>query len=223
MQTVWRDLACHELQRSICRESSHQRRGRVGAEEIARLAGAAPIGLVPARRTAVTFEVPNAYNITQWPMVIDTAATLYFKPDAGRMLASPVDATPSPPCDAQPALIDVAHLMQRIEAATVFAPPRLAAQWAGLRSFVADRNIVTGFDSTVSGFFWLAGQGGAGVQTAPAVAEVVAALIVNQSLPPRLQDLAIDPGDLSPARLEPHLPSRCESGPRRRGPVRVLP
>ncbi|HEY1719973.1 MAG TPA: FAD-dependent oxidoreductase [Magnetospirillaceae bacterium] len=171
------------------------------ADETAHLAGVAPLGLVPKRRTAVTFDVPEPSAIEQWPAVIvEAGETFYFKPDAGRILASPADETPSGPCDAQPEEIDVATVMDRVAQATIFAPKRLAAKWAGLRSFVSDKMIVAGFDPKAEGFFWLAGHGGYGIQTAPAMGRAVGALARGEALPSDLIDGGVTAADLSPAR-----------------------
>jgi D-arginine dehydrogenase len=170
-------------------------------DEVARLAGVAPLGLVPKRRTAITFDPPPGPPIAAWPMTIDVDERFYFKPDAGRILASPADETPVPPCDVQPEEIDIAELVDRLEQATTLRVPRIAAKWAGLRSFVADKTLVAGFDAAAEGFFWLAGQGGYGIQTSPAMARIAAALIGGRPLPPDLVDRGIDAAALAPARL----------------------
>ncbi|MDH5537920.1 MAG: FAD-dependent oxidoreductase, partial [Rhizobacter sp.] len=112
----------------------------------------------------------------------------------------PADETPSPPCDAQPDEYDVAVLVDRIERASTLSIRRIHSKWAGLRSFVADRTLVAGYDVRLSGFFWLAGQGGYGIQTAAGAARAAAALIAGRALPSDLQDLEITPEALSPAR-----------------------
>ena len=135
-----------------------------------------------------------------WPAVIDIDEQWYFKPDAGRLMASPADETPSPPCDAQPDEYDVAVLVDRLSRATTLQVPRIVSRWAGLRSFVADKLIVAGYDAQVPGFFWLAGQGGHGIQTAPAVSRLAAALFSGAPVPPELLDLGIDATTLAPDR-----------------------
>jgi len=170
------------------------------ADEVGRLAGAAPIGLQPLRRTAITFDPPAGVAIADWPAVIDIDERWYFKPEAGRLLASPADETPSAPCDAQPEELDIAVLVDRLMRATRLRVPRIHARWAGLRSFVADRTIVAGFDARAPGFFWLAGQGGYGIQTAPAVARAAAALVEGRPLPAELADLGVTAAALSPQR-----------------------
>jgi D-arginine dehydrogenase len=116
-------------------------------------------------------------------------------------MASPADETPSPPCDAQPEEYDIAVLVDRLTRATTLKVPRIVSRWAGLRSFVADKLIVAGFDPQVPGFFWLAGQGGHGIQTAPAVSRLGAALFRGLPVPPDLVELGIDASTLAPARL----------------------
>jgi D-arginine dehydrogenase len=182
------------------------------ADEIGRLAGAKPIGLVPKRRTAITFDPPAGTVIEHWPAVIDIDEEWYFKPDAGRVLASPADETPSPPCDAQPDEYDVAVLVDRLARATTLQVPRIRARWAGLRSFVADRTIVAGFDDEEPGFFWLAGQGGYGIQTAPAVARGAAALINGEAVPADIAVLGVDAAVLSPRRPSLRMPAPLPPG-----------
>jgi D-arginine dehydrogenase len=172
-------------------------------DEVGTLAGAKPVGLVPKRRTAITFDPPAGLAIERWPLVIDADEQWYFKPDAGRILASPADETPSPPCDAQPDEYDIAVLVDRLARFTTLQVSRIVARWAGLRSFVADKTIVAGFDDQVPGFFWLGGQGGYGIQTSPAVARAAAALLRGEPIPADMADLGIDAPALSPRRLRP--------------------
>lgn len=171
------------------------------ADVMAGIAGVAPVGLQPKRRTAVTFDPPNGADIHGWPMVLDADESFYFKPDARRILLSPCDETDSDPCDAQPDEMDIAIAVDRLETATTLQVRRLAAKWAGLRSFVADRTIVCGFDPAAPGFFWLAGQGGYGIQTSAAMSRVAGALALGRSLPQDVADLGLTEADLSPARL----------------------
>ncbi len=170
-------------------------------DEIAALAGAAPVGLVAKRRTIITFEPPADVDVGGWPLVVDVDEEFYFKPDAGRLLGSPADETPSPPCDARPDELDMALAVDRIERATVMRIGRILNRWAGLRSFVADNSPVAGFDDAADGFFWLAGQGGYGIQTAPGLGRTVAALARGKPIPADLQDLGVKEMDLAPHRL----------------------
>ena len=134
-------------------------------------------------------------------MAIDADEQFYLKPEAGALLASPADETPSEPCDAQPDEMDIAICVYRIERATTLQVRRIRSRWAGLRTFAPDRTPVVGFDSGCHGFFWLAGQGGYGIQTAPALAEIAAALVLGDELPPRVAAFGISGDDLSPARF----------------------
>jgi D-arginine dehydrogenase len=171
------------------------------ADEVGRIAGVAPLGIQPLRRTAVTFECARFGGPQGWPMAVNTEESLYFKADAGRILASPADQTPSPPCDAQPEELDVATLIDRLERETLFEMKRLTAKWAGLRSFAPDRTPVCGFDARQGAFFWLVGQGGYGIKTSPALSALAGALILNRATPAALVDAGVDPVALAPARL----------------------
>jgi D-arginine dehydrogenase len=171
------------------------------ADEVATLAGATPLGLAPLRRTAIVFECSRHTDTARWPATVDATEDLYFRPEAGRMLASPADETPSPPCDAQPEELDVALLIDRLQAATTFDIARITARRAGLRTFAADRSLIAGFDPIRPGFFWLAGQGGYGIQTAPAMGQFVAALAKGDPLPPALAEAGVDPATLDPRRF----------------------
>jgi D-arginine dehydrogenase len=171
------------------------------ADEIAALAGAPLIGLQPKRRTALLVQPPAALAIARWPMVMDMEETYYFKPDAGKLLLSPADETPSAPCDAQPDDLDVAIAVDRVEQATTLSIERVTHSWAGLRSFVADRSPVVGFDPACEGFFWLAAQGGYGIQTAPAMSRVAAALALGRTIATDIADHGVTAEALSPSRL----------------------
>jgi D-arginine dehydrogenase len=175
--------------------------GGAWCDELAKLAGARPVGLTPKRRTAITFDPPAGVDPRGWPLVIDIDERFYFKPEAGRLLASPADETPVAPCDAQPEELDVAIAVDRVETATTLQVRRITHKWAGLRSFVADKSLVIGMDGAVDGFFWLAGQGGFGIQTAPAAARTAAALITGGRLPDDLTALGVTPAELAPNRL----------------------
>jgi D-arginine dehydrogenase len=171
------------------------------ADDIAALAGASPLGIVPHRRTVVLVGVPSGGAFARMPLTIDADESFYFKPDAGRLLISPADETPSPPCDAQPDEIDIAIAIDRVQRATALEISRIASRWAGLRNFAPDRSPVIGFDPETEGFFWLAGQGGYGMQTAPAIARLAAALIIDGEVPDDLVAHGIMADALSPRRL----------------------
>jgi D-arginine dehydrogenase len=171
-------------------------------DEIGKLAGARPIGLTPKRRTAFIFDGPTDGELHAWPVVIDVDEQFYFKPESGRILASPADETPMPPCDVYPEDYDVALAVDRIEKATTLAVRHIRRKWAGLRSFVADKAPVVGMDVSLPGFFWLAGQGGYGIMTSPAMARAAASLIVEGRLPADFAATGLTPEDLSPARVQ---------------------
>jgi D-arginine dehydrogenase len=171
-------------------------------DQIGKLAGAQPLGLTPKRRTAFIFDGPPRSDLQAWPVVIDVDEQFYFKPESGRILASPADETPVPPGDVYPEDYDVALAVDRIERATTLSVQHIRRKWAGLRSFVADKGPVVGMDTAVPGFFWLAGQGGYGIMTSPAMARTAAALIIDGRLPADLAAAGLTPQALSPARLQ---------------------
>ncbi|GIL38943.1 NAD(P)/FAD-dependent oxidoreductase [Roseiterribacter gracilis] len=175
--------------------------GGAWADVIAQQAGVKTIGLVPMRRTAILLEAPAGHTVDSWPMVIDAEEQFYFKPDAGTLLVSPADETPSEPCDAQPDELDVAIAVERFEQATTERVRRISHRWAGLRSFVADRAPVVGYAKNAPGFFWVAGQGGYGIQTAPGLSAAAAALARNQALPEFVAREGVTASDLSPDRF----------------------
>lgn len=165
------------------------------------MAGAVNIGLTPKRRTATLFEPPAGAVIEHWPAVIDISEEFYFKPDAGKILASPADETPVEPCDVQPEELDVAIAVDRVMTAAAVNVRRIDHKWAGLRSFVADKSPVIGFDPQTPGFFWLAGQGGYGICISPALARAAVTLIDNGKLPDDMTEYGVREADLSPARF----------------------
>jgi D-arginine dehydrogenase len=171
------------------------------ADHVAGLAGLAPLGIVPKRRTAITIPAPAGLEVGGWPMVADVAEEWYLKPDAGRILCSPADESPCDPCDAQPEELDVAICVERIQENFSLDIRRIESRWAGLRTFARDKTPVAGFDLRTEGFFWLAGQGGYGIQTAPALAAFAAALITGEPVPAPLAAAGIDAAALAPARL----------------------
>ncbi|MBV1686628.1 FAD-binding oxidoreductase [Novosphingobium sp. G106] len=164
------------------------------ADPVAEMAGVRPLGIAPFRRTIAQLRVAPAVP-DDLPLVLDLAERFYFKPDAGRLWLSPHDETPSPPCDAAPEEIDVATAIARLEEVTDWAVERVEHRWAGLRSFAPDRLPVYGFDPAVPRYFWFAGQGGFGIQTAPAAADLAARLLCGD--PPG----AVDPTPYAPDRF----------------------
>ncbi|WP_247896449.1 NAD(P)/FAD-dependent oxidoreductase [Azospirillum argentinense] len=181
------------------------------ADVLAGMAGVRPVGLVPKRRTAITFDPvfadpvladpADGAGLADWPMTIDGDEQFYMKPESGRLLLSPADETPVEPCDVQPEELDIAVAIDRMEQAVRFSVRRITHKWAGLRSFVADKVMVVGYDESAEGFFWLAGQGGYGIQTAPAMGRTAAALATGRGLPPEVAALGVRTEDLAPARL----------------------
>lgn len=153
------------------------------ADGIAAMAGLEPLGLEPRRRSACLVDAPEIAGFDGWPLMVDVEEAFYFKPDAGALLLSPADETPSPVCDAAPDDLDIAVAVARFEDATTCVVERARTPWAGLRTFAADRTPVVGFDPRAPGFFWLAAQGGYGVQTAPALARLAAHLIAGGEPP----------------------------------------
>lgn len=171
------------------------------ADKLAAMAGVAPVGLVPKRRTAFTIPVPDGISIAGWPLVNDVGEEFYFKPDAGRLFVSPADATPCEPMDAFAEEIDIAIGADRLEKATTISVREVSHSWAGLRTFAADGSPVVGADDRAEGFFWLAGQGGYGIKTSSALSRAAAGLIRDGRLPDDLVRLGIDAADLAPGRL----------------------
>ncbi len=172
------------------------------ADDLAELAKTKRLGLQPKRRTAIVFKPTNDYDSAAWPMVNDIDETFYFKPDAGRILASPEEETPMPPCDVQPDEYDIAITVDRLEKATTLDIPRIDNAWAGLRSFFPDGVPAVGFDAHAPGFFWLAGQGGYGITTSDAMARVAAAQILELPIPEDLAEMGVDARTLSPERFD---------------------
>jgi D-arginine dehydrogenase len=171
------------------------------ADQIAQLAGIAPIGLAPLRRSVCVIDGPEDQSCKDWPLVIDVDEEFYFKPDGNMLWLSPADETLVEPCDAYPEDMDIAHAVDRFEKATTLKVKRVHHQWAGLRTFAPDKAPVAGFEPSAPGFFWLAGQGGYGIQTAPAMAKLSAALARRQNMPADLIGRGLDESALSPIRF----------------------
>ena len=171
------------------------------ADQVAALAGVAPLGLQPKRRSTFVFEPPAGMDVHRWPFICDIAETFYFKPDAGLLLGSPANADPVAPHDVQPEEYDIALGIHHIEQATTMEIRRPTRTWAGLRSFVADGDLVGGFAPDAPGFFWVAAQGGYGIQTSAAMGETCANLALGRPLPDHLADAGLSAAMLDPARL----------------------
>lgn len=171
------------------------------ADVVAALAGLPGIGLEPRRRSAFIFAPPEGVNTSGWPLTGGVAEDWYFKPDAGMLLGSPANADPVAPHDVQPEEMDIALAIHRIEEMTTLSIRRPTRTWAGLRSFVADGDLVGGFDAHAPGFFWVAAQGGYGIQTSAAMGEACAALARGLPLPGRIAAFGLTAAMLSPSRL----------------------
>ncbi|MDO9113300.1 MAG: FAD-dependent oxidoreductase [Polaromonas sp.] len=171
------------------------------ADMVAALAGLPGIGLEPRRRSAFIFAPPEGVNTSGWPMTGGVSEDWYFKPDAGMLLGSPANADPVAPHDVQPEEMDIALAIHRIEEMTTLSIRRPTRTWAGLRSFVADGDLVGGFDAQAPGFFWVAAQGGYGIQTSAAMGETCAALARGLPVPGRIAAFGLTAAMLSPSRL----------------------
>ena len=170
-------------------------------DRIAELAGVGPLGLVPKRRSAFIFAPPEGLDVQHWPMLLALDDSFYLKPDAGMLLGSPANADPVEPHDVQPEELDIATGIYHIEQATQLHIHRPQHSWAGLRSFVADGDLVGGYEPEVPGFFWVAAQGGYGIQTSAAMGQACAALVRGEPLPTQLTGFGVSAESLSPARL----------------------
>jgi len=167
------------------------------ADTVAGLAGVAPLGLTPLKRTIITFDPPPGTDLGGWPFAKTVGDELYFAPEGGRLFASPMDEGPSDPCDAQADEYEVALAAHRVEERLAMKVERVVHRWAGLRTFAPDRRPVAGFAEDTDGFFWLAGQGGFGLQTAPMMARVAESLIAGTPWP--IAEVA--PAELGPGRF----------------------
>ncbi|MFM5950058.1 MAG: NAD(P)/FAD-dependent oxidoreductase [Novosphingobium sp.] len=164
------------------------------ADEVAGAAGLAPIGMAPLRRTVAQLRMDQPVP-ADLPLTLGLDGSFYFKPDSGKLWLSPHDEIPSPPCDAAPEELDVALAIDRFEAVVDWRIAALEHKWAGLRTFAPDRLPVYGFDPAARDFFWFAGQGGFGIQTAPAAADLALGLLLDRP------SGAVDPAPYSPARF----------------------
>jgi len=158
-----------------------------------------PIGLVPKRRTAFAFDPGVEHR--GWPMIIDIDEEFYFKPEGPSLLASPADEMPVEPHDVRHREEDVAIAIERIQAVTTMSIRSIQNAWAGLRSFVVDNRPVNGWDPAVPGFYWLAGQGGFGIKTSPAMGRYAAGMILDGGPPADLADSGLNFESLGVERL----------------------
>jgi D-arginine dehydrogenase len=169
------------------------------ADQIAVLAGVDRIGLTPLLRSVFTFNV--GIESSGWPLVVDAGEQWYFKPEGPNVLGSGASELPSDPVDARPPEIDIALGIEKINTATELSIRSVVNTWAGLRTFTTDRVPVVGFEPTAPGFFWLAGQGGYGIKTSPALGELAAALILTNSVPDVISRFGITRESLAPERF----------------------
>ncbi|MFZ0266053.1 NAD(P)/FAD-dependent oxidoreductase [Caulobacter sp.] len=171
------------------------------ADEVAISAGLAPLGLTPLRRTVMLAKAPEHADFAAWPVVKDIDERFYFRPCGGQLLITPADETPSAPCDAAADEMDIAVGMARFEAAADHPVRHLISRWAGLRTFAPDRAPVVGWSKSRPGFFWLAGLGGFGIQTAPAMGRLAAALVEGRPVPSELVDHGVQREAYGPERF----------------------
>lgn len=171
------------------------------ADRIAGLGGIQPIGLQPKRRTIIVFDPPEGTDVRDWPFIKTPGDVFYILPQGNRLLACPNDETDSDPCDAQAEEYDQALAAWRVEEFTTMKVGRITGRWAGLRSFVKDRMPVAGFAPDAPGFFWLAGQGGFGLQTSPAMSALAAALVTGSDWPEGMTELGVTPENVGVERL----------------------
>jgi D-arginine dehydrogenase len=205
-----RDGRWHATLRDGTRRSAPVLVNAAGAwcDAVARLAGALPIGLVPKRRSAFVFTAPSGLDAGRWPTFVCVDESWYVKAEAsGALIGSPANADPVEPQDVQPEEFDIALGIDRIQSWTTLEIRRPSRIWAGLRSFVADGGLVGGFDPEAEGFFWVAGQGGYGIQTSAAMGEACAALAAGEPLPARIGGFGLTAAMLSPLRLRAALSS----------------
>ena len=166
------------------------------AGKIRGFAGTSPVKLTPYRRTIITFAPPHGLSVEKWPYVGDVSNELYFSPESAGLMASPMDEDPMEPCDARPEELVVAQTIERLKQLTPrLVPKSISNKWAGLRTFAPDRAMVVGKDPVLKGFFWLSGQGGAGIETSAAVGQIASELILDG------HTKLIDTQVISPARF----------------------
>jgi len=171
------------------------------ADEIARLANLSGYGLQPKRRSAALIDVSDRWDVSNWPLVHPVAETFYFRPMAGKLMISPADETVVDPHDAWADDMALAEAMELFGQATGFEVTQVEHTWAGLRTFAPDGHPIVGFDAAAEGFFWLAGQGGYGIQTSPALSQLAAALIRRQAIPAGIAKFGVTTAQLSPNRF----------------------
>jgi D-arginine dehydrogenase len=166
------------------------------AGEVRKWAGPSSVQLTPYRRTIITFSAPKGLEVKTWPLAADLSHEFYLSPESGGLLASPMDEEPMEPCDARPDDLVVAETIERLKRLTPrLVPKSIIRKWAGLRTFAHDQAMVIGEDPALKGFFWLAGQGGAGIETSAAVGQIASDLILEG------QTALMDVRPISPRRF----------------------
>ena len=171
-------------------------------DAVGALAGQAPVGIRPLRRTIFVSPVRQP-EPGSWPFIGDAGERFYFKGERDFVMVSPADEVPDEPRDVRPEELDIAAAMEVVNEHTTLGLRSVRTAWAGLRSFVADRSPVAGARSPAQGFFWFAGQGGYGIQMAPGLARSGASLLLHGRLPADVAALGVTPADLAPDRLSP--------------------
>jgi D-arginine dehydrogenase len=171
------------------------------ADVVASEAGLAPLRLEPRQRTLALIDPPPVAGFTGWPIVKDVDDRFHFRPFAGKLLIAPADEEPSPPCDAEADPLDIACALMRFQSVADYEITDIRHQWAGLRTFASDGLPVIGWSGEASGFFWFAGLGGMGVQTAPAAAQLAAALLLDRPVPRALLDHGLVATAFGPSRF----------------------
>lgn len=171
------------------------------ADETAALLGAEPLGLTPFNRTVINVDLPAGTTFSTMPEIQEIDEAFYMKPDAGKLLLSPADENESLPCDAQPEELGIAWAMHWVHEATILKPQRPSHSWAGLRTFTPDRAPAIGWDKDIDGIFWLAGQGGFGIQTSPALGRYGADLLLGLPLADEFKTSNIELSSMDPARF----------------------
>ena len=168
---------------------------------VAGLAGVQPMNLRPLRRTIITFDGLQEKDMSNWPAVGGLKGGYYFMPEAGKLLGSAADEVPSEPCDAQPEEYDIALAAHNIESHITLDIERIHHSWSGLRTFSPDRQPIAGYDNGNPNFFWLVGQGGFGIQTAPALSKLAAVLALEESLPTEFESAGLLASEVAPGRF----------------------
>lgn len=172
------------------------------ADHVAAMAGVKPIGIEPRRRTIIAFAAPEGIDVRRWPFTKSVGEGFYMLPEGtGQLLASPMDQTPSEPCDAAPEEIDIATAAYLVEEACDLTVGRIAHSWAGLRSFARDELPVVGHAKDAPGFFWYAGQGGYGFQTSPALSKIGETVALGLEWPENMAEHDLTPDLFAPSRL----------------------